>query len=275
MIICAAMLAVGCGPRPAGSDTDYEPYRRPDATSLECAPDLNRKIEADELQPALGVEANYLVSPSGRTTSVDLAGESKSGGRFWDWSEKRESDQSLGIAARSIDEKWYADEFPGGEFALPIDLSGRTEGVYRVAGGEMELLGVASKSESPSNGKTLLVYRQPVDVYRFPVEKGDSWVSVGKVDDGTLRGAPYAGKDTYEVEVKAIGEMKLPNFTFEQVHRVDTRVTVQPAAGKSVARRQVSFVAECFGEVARATSPDGVTRDDFDQAAEIRRLGTR
>ncbi|MFB6263661.1 MAG: hypothetical protein ABEL76_08580, partial [Bradymonadaceae bacterium] len=75
--------------------------------------------------------------------------------------------------------------------------------------------------------------------------------------------------------VVASGAMKLPDLTFDQVHRVDTEVVTQPAAGKSTARRQVSFLAECAGEVARATSPtleDGTPPKNFERASEVRRL---
>ena len=57
------------------------------------------------------------------------------------------------------------------------------------------------------------------------------------------------------------------------MHRVRTHVTVQPTAGQSQSRRQVSFVFECFGEVARATSANGEMEENFTQAAELRRLG--
>ena len=43
--------------------------------------------------------------------------------------------------------------------------------------------------------------------------------------------------------------------------------------GASVSRRQVSFLFECFGEVARATSRDDEQAVDFTTAAEVRRLG--
>jgi len=52
-----------------------------------------------------------------------------------------------------------------------------------------------------------------------------------------------------------------------------TKVTVEPAVGDAVVRRQVSFYAECFAEVARATSADGETTDLFTTATELRRLG--
>jgi hypothetical protein len=57
------------------------------------------------------------------------------------------------------------------------------------------------------------------------------------------------------------------------VHRVRTKVTVEPTVGATVVRRQTSFFAECFGEVARVTSADGETNEDFTSAAELRRLG--
>jgi len=262
---------LGCGPRPQGEEEDYDPYERPDVGELDCVPDLDGKIAADELQPALGVAAKYLVSPAGSRRSVDLEGETKNGTRVWDWSRERDGDQSLEIAARGIEDAWYADSFPNGEFALPVDLAGSIDGIYRTTDSRMLLLGLASREESPDEGKTLLPYESPVEVYRFPIEKGEQWLSVGDVENGKLQGVTYAGKDTYRVEVREVGEMRLPDFGFEQVHRVDTQVTVE-APGGTVQHRQVSFLAECFGEVARATSPDGVTEVNFDGAEQVRRL---
>lgn len=275
--VLAALLALvaggpfGCGPRPEGEEEDYDPYERPDVGELDCVPNLDGKVSADELQPALGVAAKYLVSPSGSRRSVDLGGEMNNGTRIWDWSRERDSDQSAEIVARGIEDAWYADSFPDGDFALPVDLAGSIDGIYRTTDSKMLLLGLASREESPDEGKTLLPYESPVDVYRFPIEEGQQWVSTGEVENGTLRGVTYSGTDTYRVEVPAVGEMQLPDFGFEQVHRVDTQVTVE-APGGTVQRRQVSFIAECFGEVARATSPDGVTKQNFDEAKEVRRL---
>jgi hypothetical protein len=48
-----------------------------------------------------------------------------------------------------------------------------------------------------------------------------------------------------------------------------------PAAGQTQVTRQVSFMFECFGEIARATSLPGETNDDFTTAAEIRRFGAQ
>ena len=91
--------------------------------------------------------------------------------------------------------------------------------------------------------------------------------------DGVVQGLPYAGRDTYQIEVSGAGELVLPDVTFTQVLRVRTHLTAQPAVGASRSQWQVSFLFECFGEVARATSRDGETAADFTTAAEVRRFG--
>jgi hypothetical protein len=93
------------------------------------------------------------------------------------------------------------------------------------------------------------------------------------VKNATLRGLPYAGQDSYAISVDAAGELILPSITFTQALRVRTTVTATPAAGAAVTTKQVSFLFECFGEVARATSQTGETQDNFTTAAEVRRLG--
>jgi len=52
-----------------------------------------------------------------------------------------------------------------------------------------------------------------------------------------------------------------------------TRVTVSPAVGSST--RQVSFFAECFAEVMRATSLNDEESANFTVAQQLRRLGSR
>lgn len=272
--LLALVLVAGsaCRAQPSGADADYQPFDGggTDAAALDCMPDLNGKIEADEFSPALGVPVNYLVSPPGKTREIDLEGGTQGDERVWDWSEEYEDDRSLEIAAEPVGDKWYAEHFPNGEFVLPVDLGGDSEGIYRTTDSQMQLLGLASAEEDP---KTLLPYEDPVVVYRFPVEVGQEWVSVGRVEDGTFQNAPYTGRDTYRIEVSARGTMKLPEVTFDQVHRVDVELVQEPAAGQTTSRRQVSFLAECYGEVARARSQDGVTKRNFETAAEVRRLG--
>lgn len=272
--LCSACLLAlpGCG------DNLTHPPDRPEydggSVQLSCVPNLDGKIEATELKAALGVEVNYLVSPAGQAREVDLVGTVDGAGhRYWDFSTDYAADAKITISASSLNGKWYQSSFPNGQWVAPLDAAGTTEGVYSADDQAIYLQGAASKDESPSDGQTLLVYDQPVAVYRFPLEKGASWVSVGKVENGMIRGLPYAGTDTYEIADVATGEMALKDFTFTQVHRLTTKVTLSPAAGSTQVTLQSGFVFECFGEVVRATAETGEANTDFTQAAEVRKLG--
>lgn len=249
-------------------------YRPGELEPLSCVPNLDRRIDASELREALGVSVTLLVNPAGTMAPVDLAGAvNVNGDRRWDFSAGAELDEVARLEAQALEGKWYAARFPAGQFVVANDLGGRVENIYRRDEQGFYLLGVASREEQPQEGQTLLVYEQPVELYRFPLELGSKWVSVGTSRDGRLQGLPYAGRDTYEVEVEAIGELKLPDLILDQVHMVRTRVTLEPAVGQSVSQQQVSFLFECFGEVARATSALNETEKFFKSAAELRRLG--
>ena len=91
--------------------------------------------------------------------------------------------------------------------------------------------------------------------------------------NATFFGLPYAGRATYEVDVEAVGELVLPDLTFDQVHMVRTRVVTQPAVGQPSTLQQISFFAECFGEVARAVSAANQEGEFFSPVQELRRLG--
>jgi len=261
--LCAALLTVG-GCSDNVTPPNRQSYVGADATPLACAPNLDGKIESTELQAAVGTPVDYLINPAGKERTIGLAGPPfKFDVDFAD-------DQKLTVAASTVAGKWYSASFPTGEFVTSVDAAGTIEGVYRHEDNGLFLLGLASKTEAD---KTLLVYDQPIALVRFPLTVGTKWVSVGKVSNGTVRGLPYAGTDTYEIEDDAMGKLVLHDFTFEQVHRVRTKVTVSPSAGAVVTRRQVSFFAECFGEVVRAVSKDGEPNADFTVASELRRLG--
>jgi hypothetical protein len=148
------------------------------------------------------------------------------------------------------------------------------EAVYTHDAQALSLLGLASTLEASPDGKTLIVYDHPITLYKFPIAVGAAWVSSGNVTMGTLRGLPYSGTDTYDTKDDATGTMVLHDFTFQEVHRVRTQVTVAPVVGATTTQRQVSFLFECFGEVARATSGLNEMNENFTTAAEIRRLGS-
>ena len=247
-----------------------------DAGPFTCLPNLDGQIDADELQAAVGVPVTYLLSAPGTSSPVDLVGQVNSSGNvLWDFSESLASDGSVAIQASPLGGQWYAASFPAGQWSAPLDVGDTLEGVYSADSSAMYLQGLASTTASPAEGKTLVVYAEPVAFYRFPMKQGTSWTSTGMVTGGMVRGLAYAGTDTYAVADVATGAAVLHDYTFTQVHRVKSTVTSVPAVGETVVTRQDSFLFECFGEVVRATGRTGETNDDFTTAAEVRRLGSQ
>lgn len=271
LLLALSAALAGCG---ENLTRDRDPVKDTEPPSLSCVPNLDGRIDSAELQAAIGVPASYLVSPGGEERDVDLVGTAdETGAPIWDFSQDFADDQLATIEATTIDDKWYSESFPEGDFAAPADAAGAIYGVYRHTEAALLLLGLASREEDPKQGKTLLVYDSPVALYQFPLEPGKKWVTQGEVTNGTAFGLPYAGKDTYEVEVGVTGTLELFDYIFEQVHRVKLHVVQDFAVGASASTRQSQFLFECFGEVARATSRDGESKDDFTRAAEVRRLG--
>jgi len=270
------LLVLACGenvtPLP-----DRPIYENPDGGVLSCVPNLDGRIDPNELEAAIGIPVTLLVSPPGVERPVDLVGQVVAEQRVWDFATDYADSTLARIEAAEVEGQWFEAEFPddgtpGTRFVTPIDAGGSTVGIYRKNDDALSLLGVASAQPDPPEGRTLLVYDRPIALYRFPIEAGASHVSTGEVSGGTLRGLPYAGRDIYEVEVRSSGRIELPDLAFDQALRVDVRVTVEPAVGAATSRRQVSFLFECFGEVARATSRPDETAIDFTTAAELRRL---
>jgi hypothetical protein len=267
-----ALGAFGCGDNL--TRTERPVYDAGGLPKLACTPNLDGVLTADELKPALDVPAKFLVPPEGTEREVDTAGKvSGEGKRTWNLGTDYKDEQVATVVAKSVQDTWFAKSFSGASFTTPLDLAGRTLSVYANDQNGITLLGLASAEENPPEGKTLYVYAQPILVLKFPLTVGTSWVSSSDVRQATLRGLPYAGKDIYEVSADASGSLALPDFTFTQVIRVKTKVTVQPSAGASNVRRQTSFFFECFGEVARAVSKNGEAQEDFTGALELRRLG--
>ena len=264
---------IGCGDNrtsPAG----HPGYVAPDAAPLSCVPDLDGVLRAGELPTVYDTPEQFLINPAGSQRPVDVAGVVSSVGvRTWSFGVDFADDQTLTVTVSHVQQKWYAGSFPSGQFVSAQDAGGTIEGVYRRDDAGVYLLGLASATEKPPEGKTLLVYDAPIPVAKLPLAPGASWVAAGTITGGVIRGLPYAGKDTYEVTDDAVGRLVTHSYTFEQVHRLRTAVTVSPSAGKVIARKQVAFFSECIGEVLRATSRDGETNADFTVAAELRRLG--
>lgn len=268
-----AATAAGCGPnRTHPMHMTWGDGGTP--PPLGCVPNLDNQIEMSELMPSFGTPVNVLVNPTSETRPVDLVGQDLGDGtRLWDFGADYATDLVTQPVATMLVSWWFASSFPADAFVVPYDPGATLQGIYRIDATGFFLLGLASTQMDPPEGRTLLVYTTPIVVMRLPLTPGASWLSVGEITGGTLRGLPYAGMDTYASQVIAAGQVVLPSLSFTQAMRVSTAVTVSPAAGAPIVRRQSSFVFECFGEVARATSQDGETNDDFTTAAELRRFG--
>ena len=266
------LALAACGPNRTYPDRNA--YVAAQTPALECVPNLDGRIDAAEVKTAFDVPVHYLVNPAGTSRGVELVGSiDGQSRRVWDFATDYADDRVATLSAQHLTGKWYANSFPTGQFVSTLDLGGLTEGVYENRGGDLLLLGYASPTAAPSTGKTLVVYSQPIAVFRYPLEPGKEWVSISDVRNAFVRGLPYAGRDTYQVRVEAAGQLDLPDLSFTQAMRVRTHVTIEPSVGQSIQRRQSGWVFECFGEVARATAADNEVNDDFTQAVEVRRLG--
>lgn len=242
--------------------------------ALTCVPNLDGKIDASELAAVLDVSVSYLI---GKNRAVDLAGTNDGAGhKVWDFSKDYADDAKITIEAASVNGKWYQASFPDGQWVAPADAAESTEGVYSADDQAIYLHGLASKEENPAAplGKTLIVYKEKVAVYRFPLAPGASWTSVGEVENALANGLPYTGTHTYEVKDDATGQLALHDLTFTQAHRIRTTLSITgPVGPDATVKRQTGFVYECFGEVLRATAAVNEPNEDFTQAAELRRLG--
>lgn len=237
-----------------------------------CVPNHDGTIVASEMLPVFDVDARYFVSAG--SVPVNLAGTSDTGALVWDFSQSYPGAEQT-IQAKKIAGQWFESEFPGGQWTAPFD--DETLAVYSNDDNGVYLHGLASKDAPPPGGeaKTLFVYESKVLAYQFPLQVGTTWVSIGTVPAKGYRwnGLLHSGTHTYTVKDDGVGKILLPNgSSLEGVHRIRTKVLVHPTSGVDVTTRQTGFVYECLGEIVRATSGLNEQNDDFDPAAQVRRL---
>lgn len=252
---------------------DLQPWLPPGNGSslIGCTPNLDGVIASSELAAAIGIPARYRLSFD---QAIDPQGQiSASGKRTWDWGWSSAGEQALTIAAEDIQTKWYAADFAGGQFTTPFDLENKLDAVYTKDDKGLWLMGLVSRQQKPAGGVTRLRYDPPVLAVKLPLTAGDTWTSVGKVKNGSFNGLPYAGSDTYSYKVTSGGSLVLPDLAVDQVLQVSVEVKLEPVVGKASTSRQISFFAECLGEVARAVATTDEPAELFTKAAQLRRLG--
>ncbi|MEM9189941.1 MAG: hypothetical protein AAGF12_12235 [Myxococcota bacterium] len=271
-LVVFAVLSAGCTDNLTVVDRAFDPSGAP---FFDCLPNLDGSLEANEFPLNLTGEGSYVVSPPGVTRAVNLDGAVDAAGRrVWPLGADFADDRLETEGAVPVSDFWFAPSFPNATFVLPSDRSGSLLAVYSVASDRLLLHGFASRDAMPAEGQTLLPYEAPVAAIRFPFAAGNRWTETGTVSEGMALGLAYRGEDTYDSTVVGAGTLELPDVTFTQAWQLQQTATVAPAVGDPVTVSSVSFLFECFGEVARATAPAG-TPAPFSTAAELRRYSLR
>lgn len=254
VLLCLAACGVNATPEPA-----------PAPELPTCVPDRDGVITADELPIAFGATATYYASPANTTRTI------ATGGTAWDLSAEYPDDVVIELGPTKIKDQWYAGSFASAQFI--VDAGGGLDGIYHQDAQGLWLDGTASRDEAPAGGKTLVRYAQPLPVLRFPIEGGDAFEATGAITDGIVNGLPFVGTDKVAVDVTGDGRLDVPYVRFSPVLRVRTLVTRTPSTGTPVVtRRNVIFLFECFGEVARAESRTDEPSAEFTTAAYLRRF---
>ena len=226
-----------------------------------CLPNLDGAIEAAELRGVAGAAARYLVANApdlGAPVAID--GTIDAGGRrIWDW-RNQTAGAHVAVHLQKPASAWWASEVPSASFALPIDASGASLGLYHQDDAGLWLHAIVSATPNPAKGRTLLRYATPVPVLRTPLRAGDAW-QVTVATQGDLDGLPWQGTDTWSMRVDGQGRLELPDMAAGPVLRVRTDVEARSALGPTARRVQWSWVFECLGELGRVVADaDGVVQ---------------
>lgn len=269
-----AVALAACAPAPLPEEGSYIPVELP-----ACAPNLDGRIDAEELPFVIGATARVRVAAN---VAVDVAGApGQSSARVWDLTRPDPADEALGLlTTEPMAGQWFQAEFPSAQLAGPLvpsaDGKSTLLGPIVVDEDGVKLLGSASRDESPEEGQTFLKYDEPVLLYPFPLALGVHAETVAVALDGRARGIPLAIEDRFTVDVTAHGEVRLPDLILDDALRVTIRLQRVPVAGFAVQQVTHVFLNECVGEVARMVSPfvllSDELPDDFDTAAEVWRL---
>lgn len=200
--------------------------------------------------------------------AVDTAGATRGDGtRLWDFEGPFSGDADRTDQRVPIVGEWFADDFPGGTYALPLSADDDLLGVFQLTDDALLLLGVVS----PDDGafRTELEYDPPAPVWRFPLRVAESWEETSAVS-GVLNGVVSVYSETWSVEVDAAGDVGTPAGV-RSVLRVNTELARTVGVVTTRSRRH-AYVEECVGTVAQVFGADGDTSAEPTMAAELWRV---
>lgn len=144
--------------------------------------------------------------------------------------------------------------------------------MYQATSAALLLQGAVSTTSGTE--QTEVSYSPSAEIIAVPMQMGSTWTSTSTVT-GTAEGIDTVYTEKYDSNVDAEGTLKVPYGTF-QVLRVQTTLT-RTVGAVITTTQTMTFVAQCFGPVARLTSqtttyPEAPPGPSFTNVVEAWRL---
>ena len=251
----------GNAPDAGGEDAGPDPI---DAGPPGCG-DADGLLTRAELPLPLDVA---IEQRSATSVSVDTHGaERPDGSRVWDLEGPFTGDADRTVRRTALDGAWYAADFAGATYVLPLGVASDLLGVFELTSDALLLRGIVSPADGIT--RTALTYDPPMPVWRFPLEDGATWTQTSSVS-GLASGITSVASETWAVSVDAHGQLGSPGGVRE-VLRVNTSITRTVGFLVTVSRR-LSWVEECVGTVGQVSGVDGDTTVEPTFASELWRV---
>lgn len=254
---------LGTSGPPPGSDAGYTYV--PDL-AIACTTNNDGVLSRGEFPLVVGGSARYLQNPEDTVAAVDPVGQQTDQGPAWDFTST--AGEAIDFPIESVTGAWYASSFPDATYATYTDPFNKILGVFKLTDDALQLMGYASEAAN----QTLLVYDQPIDTIRFPLQLGDGWVETGHIVNGVYNGLPVAETDTYQIDVDAKGVVVLPYLQVSNVLRIRVMLDQALPGGSTTQTIQLLYFRECVGELGRMVSQPNETNPNFTMASTFRRL---
>jgi hypothetical protein len=236
-----------------------------------CVPNDDGTITRAELPMLAGLHASFDIAEN---VTMTTGGVSQTDGSIdWDFSGALSGDHTVVITTDTPAGQWFASKFTSATYTSKLSDTQTLLGVYQATASGLLLQGVVSPTSTAP--QTDVSYSPSADILAVPMQMGATWTSTSTVT-GTLDGVLADYTEKYDSSVDAHGSLKVPYGTF-QVLRVQTTLTRTTGVTVIQTTQTMTFVAECFGPVARLTSqtttaPQKVPGNAFTNVAEAWRL---
>ncbi|MGD0523952.1 MAG: hypothetical protein ABSE49_02345 [Polyangiaceae bacterium] len=244
-----------------------------DDASSGCVPDDSGVITRAEVPMLAGVHGTFAITTA--TVTMDTAGTAQPDGTTdWDFSAALAGDQTVIITTNAPQGQWFSSQFTSATYTSTLSETQSLLGVYQATAASLLLQGVVTPTNG--SGEYDLSYSPSAEILALPMQMGTTWTSTSTVT-GTADGIPDSTyTEKYASVVDAHGTLKVPYGSF-QVLRVQTTLTRTIALTDIETTQTMTFIAPCFGPVARLTSktttyPEPVPGNAFTSVVEAWRL---